>query len=138
MPGLSSLQICLVRKNSEKCLTKNHNNKETIKLLNGFHANLMFVVKKRPMDSDMISKVYITYKIDMAEMTEEKQFTCWYSFTVPNYDGIPFLSCIRSSHSLPPFRAGLSTYLTMYVVPVASTSLQVDQSDMIHGSGTVT
>ena len=43
----------------------------------------------------------------------------------------------RSSHFLPPLRAGLSTYLYLYEAPVASTSLQLDQSLMIHGSGTV-
>jgi hypothetical protein len=49
----------------------------------------------------------------------------------------PFLSWRMSSHFLPPLRAGLSTYLYLYEDPVASTLLQLDQSLMIHGSGTV-
>ena len=50
---------------------------------------------------------------------------------------IPLPSWIRSSHSFPPFNAGLKTYLTLNLVPEASGALQSDQSDMIHGSGTV-
>ena len=44
---------------------------------------------------------------------------------------------MRSGHSFPPLRAGLNIYLTLYLVPVASGALQSDQSETIHGSGTV-
>ena len=49
---------------------------------------------------------------------------------------IPFLSWRRSSHALPPLRAGLSTYLYLNTVPEASTELHLVHSLMIHGSGT--
>jgi hypothetical protein len=46
------------------------------------------------------------------------------------------LSWRRSSHALPPLRAGLSTYLYLNTVPEASTELHLVHSLMIHGSGT--
>ena len=49
---------------------------------------------------------------------------------------VPFLSWRRSSHALPPLRAGLSTYLYLNTVPEASTELHLVHSLMIHGSGT--
>jgi hypothetical protein len=49
---------------------------------------------------------------------------------------VPFLSWRRSSHALPPLRAGLSTYLYLNKVPEASTELHLVHSLMIHGSGT--
>jgi hypothetical protein len=44
---------------------------------------------------------------------------------------------MRSGHSFPPLRAGLVMYLTRNLTPEASGALQLDQSETIHGSGTV-
>ena len=50
---------------------------------------------------------------------------------------IPLPSWMRSGHSFPPLRAGLIMYLTRNLTPEASGALQLDQSETIHGSGTV-
>ena len=42
----------------------------------------------------------------------------------------------RSGHSLPLLSAGLTVYLNLNLVPVASGADHVDQSLTIHGSGT--
>jgi hypothetical protein len=44
---------------------------------------------------------------------------------------------MRSGHSFPPLRAGLVMYLTRNLTPEASGALQSDQSETMHGSGTV-
>jgi hypothetical protein len=44
---------------------------------------------------------------------------------------------MRSGHSFPPLRAGLVMYLTRNLTPEASGALQLDQSETMHGSGTV-
>jgi hypothetical protein len=44
---------------------------------------------------------------------------------------------MRSEHSFPPLRAGLVMYLTRNLTPEASGALQLDQSETIHGNGTV-
>ena len=44
---------------------------------------------------------------------------------------------MRSGHSFPPLRAGLVMYLTRNLTPEASGALQLDQSETIHGSGTI-
>ena len=43
---------------------------------------------------------------------------------------------MRSGHSFPPLSAGLSVYLTLYLVPVASGADHAVHSLTIHGSGT--
>ena len=44
---------------------------------------------------------------------------------------------MRSGHSFPPLRAGLIMYLTRNLTPEASGALQADQSETIHGNGTI-
>ena len=44
---------------------------------------------------------------------------------------------MRSGHSFPPLRAGLVMYLTRNLTPEASGALHLDQSETMHGRGTV-
>ena len=50
---------------------------------------------------------------------------------------LPLPSWMRSGHSFPPLRAGLIMYLTRNLTPEASGALQLDQSETMHGRGTV-